>query len=235
MPDQSFDDWAAGRPDPRFTDWLREQAQPLWTQAVTHRFVRDLADDTLPDAVMARYLVQDYSFLDHFVRLVGSAVAKAPTLAERLPLCRFLAVVTSDENTYFHRAFDTLGVSEAERTAPDLRQPTRGFHAVMADAVAAKTYGETLVPLVVFEWLYLDWASAVADRRPGKFYFREWIDLHANPDFVAFVDWLRRQLDAAGPELLPRKQNTAAEVFRHTVELEKAFFDEAFVETPPTP
>lgn len=231
MPDQSFEDWAAGRPDPRFTDWLRERAQPLWTQAVTHRFVRDLAEGTLPEAVMARYLVQDYAFLDQFVRLLGSAIAKAPGLAERLPLSRFLAVVTSDENTYFHRAFDALGVTEAERTKPDLREPTRGFHAVMAEAVAAKTYAETLVPLVVFEWLYLDWATSVADRRPGKFYLREWIDLHANPDFAAFVAWLRGQLDSAGPALLPRKQQAAAAVFRRTVDLEKAFFDDAFVET----
>ena len=69
------------------------------------------------------YLVQDYSFLDSFVRLVASAIVKAPSLADRIPLGRFLGAVSGEENTYFHRAFDALSVPEADRTpahvAPD--------------------------------------------------------------------------------------------------------------------
>lgn len=220
-----------GQPD-RFTDWLRERAEPTWSEAVRHRFVCELADGTLADAVMARYLVQDYSFLDSFVRLVGSAVVKAPALADRIPLCQFLGMVTSEENTFFQRAFDALGVAEADRLRPVLRAPTGGFHRVMADAVAAEGYEETLTPLVVFEWLYLDWASSVADRQPGKFYLREWIDLHVNREFAAFVHWLRGQLDRGGPALPPRRQEAIAEVFSHAVDLEEAFFEEAYAEEP---
>lgn len=230
IPDVPYHQWADGRPDARFTDWLRERTEPTWSDAVGHRFVAELADGTLEDAVMARYLVQDYSFLDSFVRLVGSAIVKAPALADRIPLAQFLGMVTSDENTYFQRAFDTLGVADVDRTEPDLRAPTRGFHQVMAKAVAAESYEETLTPLVVFEWLYLDWASSVADRQPGKFYLREWIDLHANPHFVAFVDWLRGQLDRGGPALPPQHQAAVAATFAHTVDLEKAFFDEPYEE-----
>ena len=46
---------------------------------------------------MRQYLVQDYSFLDSFVRLVASAIVKAPSLDDRIPLGRFLGAVSSDE------------------------------------------------------------------------------------------------------------------------------------------
>ena len=106
MASSAYEAWAAGRADARFTDWLREQAEPTWTEATGHRFTRELADGTLPDAVMRRYLVQDYAFLDSFVRLVASAIVKAPVLADRIPLGRFLGAVSGEENTFFQRAFD---------------------------------------------------------------------------------------------------------------------------------
>lgn len=226
---ESFADWAAGQADPRFTEWLRSQSEPTWSAAVQHRFTQDLADGTLDDTVMRAYLVQDYVFLDSFVRLVASAVVKAPSLADRVPLCQFLGIVTSEENTYFQRAFDALGVATEERTAPVLRPVTRQFADIMMSAIAAPGYAATLTPLVVFEWLYLTWASAVADRKPQAFYLAEWIDIHANPQFATFVAWLRAQLDRQGLLLSTDEQRHLADVFRHTVEVEKAFFDDAYL------
>ncbi len=46
---QSYEDWAQERADPRFTDWLRGLVEPVWEQAVSHRFTRELADGTLED------------------------------------------------------------------------------------------------------------------------------------------------------------------------------------------
>jgi thiaminase (transcriptional activator TenA) len=212
-----------------FTEWLREQSEPAWSEATRHRFTRELAGGTLPDAVMRRYLVQDYSFLDPFVRLVGSAIVKAPSMNDRIPLGRFLGSVTGAENTYFQRAFEALDVAEEDRSRPALRAPTREFHDLMAEAIAAPGYPETLVPLVVFEWLYNTWATA-AGAGAGAFYHREWIALHANPDFDTFVAWLRGQVDRDGPGLPPDRQAHLAAVFRRTTQSEKAFFDEAYIE-----
>ena len=230
MNEERYEQWAAGRQTARFTDWLRDRTEPTWTQAATHRFTTELADGTLSDPVMRRYLVQDYAFLDSFARLLASAIVKAPCLADRIPLCQFLGVVTSDENTYFQRAFDALSVPAGDRVQPNLRNPTRDFHALMEEAVDCEGYAETLAPLVVFEWLYLSWATAVSDRSPEKFYHAEWITLHANPEFSSFVAWLRGQLDREGPLLPQDRRHRVAALFRRAVELELAFFDEAYRE-----
>jgi thiaminase (transcriptional activator TenA) len=223
-----YDTWATGRAAGRFSEWLREEAEPTWSDAVNHQFTRELAEGTVADAVMRRYLVQDYSFLDSFVRLVASAIVKAPSLADRVPLGRFLGAVTDEENTYFQRAFEALGVPAEDRERPVLRGPTQAFHEVMADAIADPGYLETLTPLVVFEWLYNAWATALADRQPERFYHREWIALHANPAFDSFVAWLRAQMDRDGPILAPERQDRIVAVFCRTVALEKAFFDDAY-------
>src|SRR5258708_18424674 len=52
----------------RFTEILRAASEPAWSDAVRHRFVNELFAGAVPDAVMARYLIQDHRFLDSFLR-----------------------------------------------------------------------------------------------------------------------------------------------------------------------
>ena len=77
---QSFEAYAQANPQARFSDWLRARAEPAWGRAVGHRFTRELAQDSLPDGVYARYLIQDYVFIDTLARLLGHGVASAPEM-----------------------------------------------------------------------------------------------------------------------------------------------------------
>lgn len=225
---KGFEEWRSGRADARFTDWLREISEPAWTEVVTHRFARELADGTIDREVLRRYLVQDYSFIDRFVSLVGMAIGRAPDLESRLPLVRFLAMVSSDENTYFQRSFDDLGVPAKDRTQPELLPVTAGFHAVMAEAGEGGSYAEALAVLVVAEWSYRSWAINVRGATPGHFTMAEWIELHDNPFFNDFVDWLKGQLDREGETLKGPAFDRTVALFRRTVDLEKQFFDAAY-------
>ena len=78
--------------------------------------------------------------------------------------------------------------------------------------------------LCVAEWLYLDWASAAPRPLPASFVHAEWITLHDNPDFRAFVGFLRAELDRVGPA----DADTARDFFRRAVAIEAAFFDAAY-------
>ena len=46
-------------------------------------------------------------------------------------------------------------------------------------------------------------SSRAAGRTIRDPVLRRWVDLHAEPDFLAQADWLRRQVDAADPALEP--------------------------------
>jgi hypothetical protein len=113
----------------RFTETMRAASEAGWSHAVQHRFVNELFAGAVPDAVMARYLVQDHRFLDSFLVLLGAALASADTFAARLRFGRFVGMVSAEENTYFLRAFEALGVSEARRAADPDTQATIGFKA----------------------------------------------------------------------------------------------------------
>ena len=76
----------------RFTETMRAASEAGWSHAVQHRFVNELFAGAVPDAVMARYLIQDHRFLDSFLVLLGAALASADTFAARLRFGRFIGM-----------------------------------------------------------------------------------------------------------------------------------------------
>jgi thiaminase/transcriptional activator TenA len=227
-----YGDYATGRSDPRFTDWLRARAGPEWEGATAHRFVRELGADELDEAVFRRYLVQDYAFVGDLVGLVGHAVGEAPTTAAQSRLVDFLGTLTAEENDYFERAFDALGVPEEAYTDPETTAATRALRDLLGRA-GRGGYAETLSVLVPAEWIYLSWASAF-ENDPDRVYLAEWVDLHANPGFESFVAWLRTELDREGAAASPRRRRRLDRLFSRTVELETAFFESAYDATAGT-
>ncbi len=215
--------------DTGFSARLRASVSVDWEAAVGSQFVDELLAGTVDDAVLTRYLVQDYQFCDAFTALLGAATATAPDLADRLVFARQLGFFASDENDYFHRAFDALGVPESDRVAPQLTNATRAFDTVMRRAADSRSYAAALAVLVVAEWLYLDWATR-PDANPPACTRPEhlgWVDLHRGPEFTAWVDWLRSRLDAHEPSD-PDELDMVTDLFQRAVRCEAAFFEAAY-------
>ena len=209
-----------------FTETLRAASEPGWSHAVEHRFVKELFAGAVPDAVMARYLIQDHRFLDSFLLLLGAALASADTFEARLRFGRFIGMASSDENTYFLRAFEALRIAGERRAADPDTRATAGFKAIMREAAETRSYAAALSVLVVTEWLYLDWASHAPRLLPQNFVHADWITLHDNPGLRGFVDFLRAELDRVGPA----QADLCRDFFGRTVALELAFFDAAYTD-----
>ncbi|MEV7604100.1 TenA family protein [Paenarthrobacter sp. NPDC089322] len=211
-----------------FAEELRNSCVEDWEAAVDHPFVNQLLDGSLADEDLRRYLVQDYQFCDAFVALLGQAVASAPTLPSRLVFAKVLGAFASDENTYFQDSFDELGVPERDRFAPDLAPATRSFDSLMREALATRSYPEVLAVLLVAEWLYGDWAAWAGDPAtwPAAPKHADWIRLHNNPEYNAWVAWLREEFNAVEPSS-QADRTRVAETFAEAVRLERGFFDAA--------
>lgn len=209
------------------SEHLRSLAEPDWSAAVGHRFTRELADDTLPDDAFAAYLIQDYAFLETLVGLVGHAVGHAPTMDQKKRYAGFLGVLTGDEDDFFIRSFEAIGVPDADWRTPDVVPVMQAFAELFGEA-ASHGYPETLAALLPVEWVYLSWAMREKDAMPARFYLREWITLHTDPGFQDFVTWMASEMDRLGPTLDDAARSRVETLFRRAIELEVRFFDLAY-------
>lgn len=230
----SYQDFLTSSPEASFTDWLAAGAEPYWSSATGHAFTHAIGDGTMPDDAYVRYLIEDYTFITDLASTLGYLVAKAPSMRSKSRLSAFLALLTSEENDYFLRSFDALGVSADVYEQAAQGPVTRAFADLLLTSSGEGSYAEGLACLLCAEWCYLTWGKREAEKpRSEKFYLTEWIDLHAVPGFEAFVTWIRSELDEIGPALSPEQQQTLAGLFRQMCILEDAFFETAWTGIPP--
>jgi thiaminase/transcriptional activator TenA len=204
------------------TQHLQSLAAEEWHATTHYAFTNALADGTLSRDNMVGYLQQDYQFIEGFVRLLASALAHAPTLADAVPSARFLGSVCGPENTYFLRALHALEVPPTAPAAPE----TIALQQLMDQARRTGGYEIMLSVVVVAEWIYLDWATPLEDGANDlPFWLGEWITLHSDDRFTQVVAYLRDQLDTVWDTLDENTRKDVTATFTEAVRLERAFFE----------
>lgn len=203
---------------------LRALTEDTWNSAVTHRFVRELFDDSIANDTLAKYLVQDYQFFESFLSMLGACVAHADTLSAKLRFAQQLGMLSSDEDTYFQDSFATLGVSDEQWQDPTLTETTSAFCNEMDLATETADYPRLLVVLVIAEWLYLEWGESDLGE-PARPECVGWVELHRGEAFREWVQFLVDELN----RVFPQGDEDLAHVWERVVNLELSFFNEAYV------
>ncbi|KAL7519422.1 hypothetical protein ACHAWX_004307 [Stephanocyclus meneghinianus] len=239
-----------------FTEELRAAAGEQWDRVINHRFTTELAKGDIDRcgklknlrfcnestiavescsfsvfsiAVLKKYLIQDFRFLDAFVVLLASVIANGRSLEDRIPGCQFLAMITGKENTYFQRSFEKLGCSAEDRADIPDAEVTVKFCNLMRAVALTGTLGEMLSVIVVAEWIYLSWGEKVLPlTNRDDFLTYEWVDLHSGSYFAEVVTYLRGLLDKEGELIDEVGKKKCKEAFLHAVQLEEDFFEMAY-------
>ena len=214
-----------------FSESLRHTHSAAWEAATRNRFTAELIADEIDAGTYARYLTLDYAFIDALVATIGHAVAVAPGMPPKIRFAGFLAMLTSEENDYFLRSFDALGLPAPRFDNPVSNPVVDRFNDLMARQRARGTYLDLLAVLVPVEWVYLEWASKAVESgapAPARFYLSEWITLHADPGFAAIVNWMRAEMDREAAAASAEARVRAETAFLEALELEAAFFAAAF-------
>ena len=209
------------------SDELRKAEEGLWERMVTHRFVLELGEGTLPVEAFRRYFLQDYLFLKSLAKVVGMGVAKAPSLETARQLSPFLETLLNAENALFFRAFEELGVPPEEYQTAQVLPTGLALANFMLTVAYEGSFDQIVTTLLVTEWTYYDWATrlAQAGKRPPQRPYQEWIDIHAAQELGDFVEALKGHVDTAIPaDARPRIQ----EVFKTTLRYEYLFWEMAY-------
>lgn len=208
-----------------FSMQLREANQAAWDAMIGHRFVTDIKADRLPEAVFRRYLAFEHRFVETAIVIFGYALVKAPGIAEQRPILRILHALGHDQLDYFSRTFATLGMAESEWRDVRLPPAAAGLRDGMIGFAAHGGYEDVLVGMLAAEWMYWSWCTEAAASPSRQPQLRDWVDLHAAPDFAAQAQWLMAEVDRLCPQLPPYRHQRCFEIFGRALELEIAFHD----------
>ncbi len=179
------------------TEALRQKYQELWEKMVTHPFVLELGEGTLPVEKFQTYFIQDYAFLVDWSRLMALAVSKAPDVEAARRMTLSLSGALTAEESLFRRSFEELGVPPARYLGAELLPTALAYSNFLLRTGHEGSFNEILTVLLVVEWTYWDWARRLVEqgKRPGRRAYQEWVDIHAAPALEEFVRWARERVD----------------------------------------
>ena len=211
-----------------FSDELKAGVAPLWEQVVTHPFVIELGDNTLPQETFHRYFDQDYIFLKDWAILLSLATAKAPDFDAARQLVGFLHLGLGGEEALFQQAFRERGMSRQDAANLEYRPTTLHYSGYLRNIAYTGSFIDVVATLLAVEWPYMDWAQRLdsAGMRPANHYYQTWIDVHTSDGMTGFVSWLRQTVDQA--PLSPVDQPRLQTIFHDVLRYELQFWEMAY-------
>ncbi len=206
-----------------FSARLVERVAPLWGLMLDHPFLLETRDGSLPDATFARWMRQDYLFVEAAIPFMGALIAKAPAV-HRKPLTDAMTAFYGELELFRERAGDQ-GVELAHI------RPSFVCHAYaqfLLATAALDGYAEGFTVLYGAEKAYHDsWKVVKAGIDPGSPWIA-FVENWAGDAFAGWVAWLETELDALGAAAAPAGRERMTQLFELTVRYEIAFWELAY-------
>ena len=205
-----------------FTAEQRKRLAPLWERMLVHPFLLETRAGTIADDTFARWMRQDYLFVEQGVHFLAALLARAPrrhrdALADAVDALR-------NELTLFEEQAAKVDVDIAGA------RPTFITHAYMqflTATAATASYAEAYSVLYVAERAYHDSWRVVRDGIAADSKWLPFVDNWASDAFGQYVSYLERELDALAAAAGPTERARMAELFDVTTRYEIAFWEMA--------
>lgn len=204
---------------------LRENAD-VFTRMVRHRFVQDIRSDGLPAAVFDRYLVIEGAFVETAIAIFAFATARAGDIRTRRRLIAVLDALANEQVAYFERVFAARGIDMAVADLTDRR--VTAFRDGMTGIAQDGGYADIVTAMFGAEWMYWTWSQDVAGVKISDPHLREWVELHAAPEFECQARWMKAEVDRVGRAMDDAEQGRLVRLFGEVQTFEIAFHDAAY-------
>ncbi len=210
-------------------DRLKGACADDWRAYVEHRFVRELADGSLPEPCFRHYLGQDYLFLIHFARAYALAVYKADSLADMRAAAATLSAILDEEMSLHLKYCAGWDLTAAEVEALPESAATMAYTRYVLETGLAGDILDLLVALAPCVVGYGEiggrLAADPATRRDGNRY-ASWIDMYAADDYQQVAQAAVQQIDRlAESRFTEARFASLAATFRRATRLEAAFWE----------
>jgi thiaminase/transcriptional activator TenA len=208
------------------SEQMLDENRDVFEAMVHHRFVEDIKADRLPNEAFERYLVFEGAFVDTAIAIFSFATAKAGTIEERRWLIGVLDALANQQIAYFEKTFAARAIDPARHDTgrADVAAFREGMLAIARDG----GFLDTIAAMFAAEWMYWTWSTEADRMAISDPLLKEWVRLHAEPEFEAQARWLKAVLDEAGETMDIAERKRLSAIFGRAQRLEIDFHEAAY-------
>ncbi len=208
------------------SEQMLDENRDVFEAMVHHRFVEDIKADRLPKEAFERYLVFEGAFVDTAISIFSYATANAGTIEEKRWLIGVLDALANQQIAYFEKTFAARAIDPAsyDTGRADVAAFREGMLAIARDG----GFLDTIAAMFAAEWMYWTWSTEADRAAISDPLLKEWVRLHAEPEFEAQARWLKAVLDEAGETMDLAERKRLSAIFGRAQRLEIDFHEAAY-------
>jgi thiaminase len=205
-----------------FCETQQARIAPLWDRMLTHPFLLQTRDGTIPHETFASWMRQDYLFVEAAIPFLAALIPKGPA-SHWEPMTQAIGALIRELRLFEERA-DAVGV-EIRGSQPSFT--THAYIQFLLATAQNASYEEAYTVLYAAESAYHDSWKMVRDGLDRSSPWWPFVENWAGPQFAAYVSYLEVELDKLAAEAGPDRLHRMVEAFETTVRYEVAFWEMA--------
>ena len=212
----------------KLSETLYAQVQDIWPRYLSHPFVTEMAHGTLPKEKFRYYMLQDYLYLQDYVKIFAAMIQKAEDFEQIRFLCGEMSA-TIDETFRTHLPYmKRLGITEEEiaEARPHIDNSAYS-HYMLCEAQAGDVL-TGLVTLLNCSWSYAYIAEKTVEAYPEAVNdesYGSWFAGYVSPEYRQTNQALIDRIDALAEVIDEKKAQRLCEIFENCCLFDLRFWD----------
>lgn len=165
-----------------FAQDIERKALPLRQVVLSHPFITEVGDGTLPVEKFKHYVTQDYVYLIDYARAIALASARAPDLQTMGWFARLLDQTLNTEMN-LHRSYcAAFGITKQELEATQPAPTTVAYTSFLLKTAYQSSFAELVACLLPCLWGYWEIGDHLAKQGEPKHapLYCQWIQMYAS-------------------------------------------------------
>ncbi|MDX1610768.1 MAG: thiaminase II, partial [Candidatus Thermoplasmatota archaeon] len=169
----------------------------IWDAQLSHPFVVGIGSGELPPETFARWVRQDYIYLEAYARVLAYGAAKAGELERMGWYAKLLDFILNTEMD-LHRAYaQRFGITPEELEAEPTWPTTQAYTDFLVRHAGTGDMAQLVAALLPCAWGYGYVGEHLAAHygTPEDARYADWIAMYTSEDYQAAVTWLKDEMD----------------------------------------
>lgn len=222
---------AADRRLMKLSEILYKEVSPIWESYLTHPFIQELRDGTLPVEKFRFYMIQDYRYLYDYCKVFALGIVKAGDPDLMRFFSDFVHFTLNGEMT-IHRAYlKRLGASREEILSTPMSLANVSYTHYMLEKAYTGGVLEIMVSILACAWSYELIGQDLVKNNPQTLqdpFFGEWVQGYSSDKYAQETRQLIDMTDRLGEGITPARLEDLKEIFVNCSRYEYAFWDMAY-------
>jgi thiaminase/transcriptional activator TenA len=163
-------------------DELKQHNIKYWNDLISHKFILELAADSLPIEKFVFYLRQDHIFLKEFCAFLLAAKQKSSDQKLTAWFGSLYRSTIDSEMLMQKELLPLLGISDIDNSAPTMGPATLNYAFFLRKASSGSSLEAMVSSMAPCPWSYFEIAQKLSKNNIKTDVYRKWIQFYASDE-----------------------------------------------------